>query len=93
MMTSPLCYFVAIYYTRRVTLSQCKDYYNLLSLSRNWAALTLWHAFEFLGLRLLVSPSFLLSAWWPPLVFLVKIYYLLSLFQPYIKIYVHVAAF
>jgi hypothetical protein len=35
--------------------------------------LTLWHAFLFLGLRFF-SPSFLLFAWWPPLLSLHPIY-------------------
>jgi hypothetical protein len=30
----------------------------------------LWHDFLFLGLR--VFPSFLVFAWWPPLLFLVR---------------------
>jgi hypothetical protein len=34
------------------------------------AVLTQWHALLFLGLR--VSPSFLLFAWWPPQLFLVR---------------------
>jgi hypothetical protein len=36
------------------------------------AVLTLWHAFLFLGRG--VFPSFLLFAWWPPLLLLVKIF-------------------
>jgi predicted membrane protein len=36
------------------------------------AVLMLWHAFLFLGL--LFFPSFLLFAWWPPLLFLVRNY-------------------
>jgi hypothetical protein len=35
-----------------------------------WAVLTMWHAFLFLGLGFFFS--FLLLAWWPPLLFLVK---------------------
>jgi hypothetical protein len=38
------------------------------------AVLTLWHAFLFLGLSFFF-PSFLLFAWWPPLLFLVRNYY------------------
>jgi hypothetical protein len=36
------------------------------------AVLTLWHAFLFLGLRFL--PFFFVFAWWPPLLFLVRIF-------------------
>jgi hypothetical protein len=36
------------------------------------AVLTLWHAFMFLGLRFF--SSFLLFAWYPPLLFLVRNY-------------------
>jgi hypothetical protein len=35
------------------------------------AVLTLWHAFLFLGLTF--SPSFLLLAWWPPLLYFLVI--------------------
>jgi hypothetical protein len=35
-----------------------------------WAVLTLWRAFLLLGLWFF--PSFLLFAWWPPLLFLVR---------------------
>jgi hypothetical protein len=37
------------------------------------AVMTLWRAFMFLGLKFLI-PSFLLFAWWPPLLFLVRNY-------------------
>jgi hypothetical protein len=45
--------------------------------------LTLWQAFLFLGLRFF--SSFLLFAWWPPLLFLVKDF---SILHMYIVIYV-----
>jgi hypothetical protein len=38
------------------------------------AVMALWHAFLFLGLRFF-PPFFLFFAWWPPLLFLVRIFF------------------
>jgi hypothetical protein len=43
---------------------------DALSLFRKAVPTLCWHAFMFLGLRFF--PSFLLFAWWPPLLFLVR---------------------
>jgi hypothetical protein len=40
------------------------------------AALTLWHAFVLLGLKIFPSSILLYFAWWPPLLFLVRFFFI-----------------